>query len=79
MSDLERLAREAGMSQLAGTTFSGCAMTPEILAKFYTLVRNEALEEAAQECERDYAATTDLSYTPYTSAWVIRSMKKEAP
>lgn len=43
-----RLAQEAGLCQLHGTTFPGNAMTPEILMEFAQLVENNALEKAAR-------------------------------
>lgn len=54
-------------------------LATQSLAKFYTLVRNEALEEAALKCKE--VGPKDLPARLLTEgfAGAIRSMKKEAP
>jgi hypothetical protein len=47
MSDLERLAREAAEPFNIGDPWIMYTLLP----KFYTLVRNEALEDAAKACD----------------------------
>lgn len=47
---LMAMARESGFTQLHGTTFPGCAMTPEALAKFAAKSKAEGIRQIAGRC-----------------------------
>jgi hypothetical protein len=74
MTTIERLAREAGipMWTLTDANAEAVVLKLESLTKFYTLVRNEALEHAA--------ATIDANWYRDQSqiSLAIRAMKKES-
>lgn len=70
---LERLAREAGMVQLHGASFTNAAMEPKALARFATLVA----EECAKVCEQNVSTDTDWDNAYWNQsaercAWKIR-------
>jgi hypothetical protein len=77
---IERLAREAGMTQDGDCWFSfdagDCDVTSHALARFAALVRADALEQAAKVCESIVAAD-EYAYADECSA-KIRALK-DAP
>lgn len=72
-------AEKAGWSELGadlwGATFDG-AMTKDALERFAQIIRNQALEDAAQECDKRNQVGDAGAFL---AGHAIRSMKKEQP
>jgi hypothetical protein len=74
--NIEQLAREAGGTKDRDEVFGvHYVMSIESLERFAALVRNEALEEAAEMCIRQ-AGLSVPSYDIAKCASAIRSMKE---
>ena len=68
ITDVIKLAREAG-------GYDGFVISPEVLLKFASLVRNATLEEAAEEADRWQTALHDPRYE-CDCATAIRALKE---
>jgi hypothetical protein len=81
-AEVERLAREAGMTQDGDCWFSfdagDCDVTSHALARFAALVRAQALEDAAKVCESRQTPGTGSVAILNGAAEAIRALK-DAP
>lgn len=77
MTDIERIAYEADPFGKDGMLYYAATDTPETLQRFYDLVRNEVLEEAAKVCDERsmFSSCAAESDTIYDCAAAIRALK----
>ena len=80
--DVIAMAREAGFSVDLGRIFANSEMSPshalctKAIHRFATLVRNAALEEAAQKCEYTGPQGNPLALINQAFAQEIRNLKE---
>lgn len=89
MKDVIELAKQAGFQKfLKPADRPEMICDPDAIERFYALVRNAALEQAAQACEADHkqahtyddeGRSTGLYSNALTCAAVIRNIKEPTP